>query len=124
MLNTAGNSSYYVYAQNKFGTISFQTDSIGPDDSVTFSTTTWIDANMNYPIEITEEVDSFNQFSPNTSTIDPLVSLDSGFLAANPGWTLETSDGFAVPEPCGLAILGAAVLPTFVLGRRRNRARV
>ncbi len=87
--------------------------------SSAFSETDLVSTNAVWEIQLTARVDSLNANSPNSATIDPLISLDPVYLAEHPGATLEFSDGFAPsPEPASLALLGLGAMG--LLGRRRR----
>jgi PEP-CTERM motif len=119
-LGTPQDTSYYLWNQSSQGHITYQILPIGEDASVTFSTTAWMEKNVFYPITISADVNSDEQYSPNTITIDPFASIDPGFLATDPGATLVVSDGFGagVPEPSGLVLMGLGVVSAFALRRR------
>jgi len=64
-----------------------------------------------------------------TAYIDPYIEIDPTFLAANPGYVLEVSDGLAnqaptvsaVPEPSSFTLAGVLLLGIIGLQRRRRR---
>jgi len=60
--------------------------------------------------------------------IDPYISIDPTFLAANPGYSIVVSSGIrnsaatsATAEPSSLALAGVALLGLVGIQRKRNR---
>jgi hypothetical protein len=61
-----------------------------------------------------------------TATADPYIQIDSAFLAANPGYSLEFSQGInnvpvgVTPLPAALPLFGSAVVGLFGFAHRRK----
>jgi hypothetical protein len=80
-----------------------------------------------YEVELAASAYSPGSVSLAQSLADPLFQIDAGFLADNPGYSLEFSPGVenaelsSVPLPAALPLLGSAVLGLAGFGARKSR---
>jgi MYXO-CTERM domain-containing protein len=83
---------------------------------------------VNRPVEVEEGATAFNAAVPaSLAMADPFIQIDPSFLADNPGFSLEFSDGIdnvpvsETPLPAALPMFGAALLALGAFAWRRRR---
>jgi hypothetical protein len=88
-----------------------------------------LSSNTLYGVALVAKVDPSNPDAIALALADPYIQNDAAFLTANPGYSLEFSDGIdnvpiaATPVPPALPMFGAALLALGAFAwRRRERA--